>query len=83
MNNLDTLLRERGQKIVFLNIRSLYANHSQLECNFMNSDVYMVCLTESWLKPLIKSHIVDINGFNLARLDRPGARRRNCLPNEQ
>lgn len=85
-HDLRSLFDARGQKLLFLNIRSLYANHSQLECDFMNSNIYMICLTESWLKPSTKSHIVDISGFNLLRLDRPGDKRGGgiaCLINNK
>lgn len=78
-------METRGQKIVCLNVRSLYANHSQLEADFSGTKLFALCLTETWLKPAIKSHIVDIPGFELIRLDRSGSKRGRgvaCLINK-
>lgn len=73
--DLKSFLGTRGQKIACLNIRSLYANHSQIEADFSGTKTFALCLTETWLKPNIKSHIVDIPGFDLIRLDRLSSKR--------
>lgn len=65
----------KGQKIVCLNIRSLYANFSLLEADFANSNIVAICLTETWLKPSLITGLVNIPGFRLVRLDRQGEKR--------
>lgn len=67
---MTDLHNTKGQKVICLNIRSLYANHSQLELDFANSNYAVICLTETWLHSLINTSIIDIPGFSIIRLDR-------------
>lgn len=68
--SMTTLLSTKGQKVLCLNIRSIYANHSQIEADFAGTNITALCLTETWLKPILKSHVINIEGFQLIRNDR-------------
>lgn len=65
-----TLLNDKGQKILCLNVRSLYSNRSQLEADFIDTNIYALCLIETWLTPMLQTHVIDIDGFQLIRRDR-------------
>lgn len=73
--DMNKFLAAKGQKVVCLNIRLLYANFLQLELDFKNSGVYAKCLTETWLKPSIATGIVNLDGYTLVRRDRQGRKR--------
>lgn len=72
---MNKLMTAKGQKVVCLNIRSLYANHSQFELDFKYSGFYAICLTETWLKPPIAPGLVSLDRYSLIRNDRPGKKR--------
>lgn len=68
--SLDEFERAKGQKFIFLNIRSLMANLSQLQADFMYSRAMAIGLTETWLKSNTISSLIDLKGFSICRLDR-------------
>lgn len=68
--NLDTLKNEKGQKIIYLNTRSLYNNISELQLEFSNCNLISLCFCETWLSSKINSKLIDISGYIPFRLDR-------------
>lgn len=47
--NLDEIKVIKGQKVTFLNVRSLYANISTIIADFMYSEFIALVFVESWL----------------------------------
>lgn len=74
-HNFHEFSKIKGQCFACLNIRSLYANHSSLELDLSGSNIYIIGLVETWLKPHIPTGQFKIEGYNLARLDRQGPKR--------
>lgn len=70
INGLSDLLDGKGQKVIFLNIRSLTKNFCGFEADFKNSDLLAIGLVETWLNVNIRSSILKLQGFSLIRLDR-------------
>lgn len=67
---LDALELVKGQKFIFLNIRSLLANFALFQADFMYSRSMIIGLTETWLTANTISNLVELKGFTLCRLDR-------------
>lgn len=70
MFNLDNLKHEKGQKYVFLNIRSLFCHFSEIELDLKDSDFMVFAVMESWLTGNTPSNLINIEGYRIARLDR-------------
>lgn len=67
---LDEFESAKGQKFIYLNIRSLMANFSQFQVDFMYSRAMVIGLTETWLNSNTISSLVDLKGFAICRHDR-------------
>lgn len=67
---LKDVLNMKGQKILFLNVRSILANLSLIQADFAESPVFSIGLTETWLRPTTVSGLVKLKGYNICRLDR-------------
>lgn len=70
MNSLPKIKDLKGQKIIFLNVRSLYGHFSQLEAEFKQTNFMGLCFSETWLNDKIPDGLISIQGYNLVRLDR-------------
>lgn len=68
--NVDELSDIKGQKLLFLNIRSLFPRIHELQMMFENSNYVCIGLSETWLTPLVKNSMIKIKGFETVRLDR-------------
>lgn len=72
---LDELKRQKGQKVIFLNARSVYSHLCELQVEFNRTNFVALCLSETWLNVNLPSGIVKIEGFNLIRQDRAYVKR--------
>ena len=52
------------------NVMSLAPKIDELAYSVINANFYIVCITETWLQKHIPDSAVDIQGYNLIRLDR-------------
>lgn len=75
INLLTKIKQSKGQKVIFLNVRSLFAHISELQLDFNNSNYVCLAFTETWLTELTKSDLIKIQGFNLVRYDRQPKKR--------
>lgn len=67
---IESLKKEKGQKYLFLNIRSLYGHFSEFEIDLKESNIMVFGLVETWLNKDIPDNLINIKGFTIARLDR-------------
>ena len=67
-----SLFNNKGLNIMHLNIRSLFCkNKFEMFKNQMcNSGSQIICLSETWLKSSMRSSYIDIENYNVSRLDR-------------
>lgn len=70
ITNCSELKDSKGQKFLFLNVRSVFNNLSKLQADFNNSNFVAIGFTETWLHQNILSSMISINGFKPIRLDR-------------
>ena len=63
---------DKGLHFVHLNIRSLLAKgkFNTLKAQLIDSKTHVISLSETWLNNKIPMSMLDINGFQLYRLDR-------------
>lgn len=67
---MEELKLEKGQKLVFLNVRSLYTHLNELQVEFNDTAFCMLGFTESWLNENIPNSLIPIKGYSVVRLDR-------------
>ena len=67
---IDKLKNIRGFHLVHLNIRSLWQHMDEFRFYLKDSNINCATISESWLNEKIPSNLVDIQGYNLFRLDR-------------
>ena len=67
---IDKLKNIRGFHLVHLNIRSLWQHMDEFRFYLKDSTINCATISESWLNEKIPSNLVDIQGYNLFRLDR-------------
>lgn len=72
---MNELKSEKGQKIIFLNVRSIYNNISELQLEFANCNLMCLCFCETWLNSKIDSRLIDIYGYKPLRLDRKSTKK--------
>ena len=70
INSFDELSSIKGFKLAHLNIRSLPKKVDQLRILVSLSNIDVITLSETWLKPHLHTGIYDIDGFTCNRLDR-------------
>lgn len=70
MAMLDEIKNLKGQKYLFLNVRSLCKQLTDIQADFQDSTVTCLGITESWLGRLHPDDLVRMDGFSIARLDR-------------
>lgn len=73
--NIDELSTTKGQKLLFFNIRSLFPQIHEIQLMFANSNYICIGLSETWLTPMVKDSMIEINGFETVRLDRSSNKR--------
>ena len=68
--NFFQLQKQKGFKMVHLNIRSLLKKIDQLRAVLEGSNIEIFTLSETWLHSNIDTHMVQIQGYTAYRLDR-------------
>lgn len=68
--NLDKLKITKGQNIIFLNVRSLYAHITESQTEFSGSSFMCSCFCETWLTAATDEQLLSIDGYKIVRLDR-------------
>lgn len=57
-------------EIVHVSAQSLNNKMDEFRYTFSSSGVDIICVTETWFKPIIQDSIYDLAGYNLFRADR-------------
>ena len=70
ITNFNSLFRQKGFKILHLNIRSLLKKVDQLRVIFNTSEVEIITISETWLKTAIPTNSVTIDDYTCFRQDR-------------
>lgn len=73
--SMQELKDEKGQKIIFLNTRSLINHISELQTEFNRTKFTALGFCETWLNNIILSGLINIEGYRLTRIDRLGKKR--------
>ena len=60
----------KGMIMASLNIRSIFKHLDEVDLNFRNSDIDVLCLQESFLNSYVSNNLIDIANYNLYRFDR-------------
>lgn len=70
-NMVNVLAKQNnGLKICHLNAQSLVSKMDEFRFIFENSDLHVICVSETWLNKSIVDTMVAMNGFNMHRADR-------------
>lgn len=64
----------KGLQIVHINVRSLLSKIDTLRVDIIDSNIDVLCVTESWHHKGIGDIMVNIEGFQLCRNDRISGR---------
>ena len=64
----------KGFKVVHLNVRSLLKKVDQIRLITEGSEVDVITISETWLKPHLNSTLVSLDGYQTIRQDRGNAR---------
>ena len=59
-------------KVCHVNCQSLLAHFDEFCLFFSASNYHVICLSETWLKPMVPDHMVELHGYRLFRCDRTG-----------
>ena len=70
IKSIKDLEKEKGVKMVYLNIRSVLKKMDQLRIYFSSSDIDVVSMSETWAKKGNDSRLFEIEGFEMKRQDR-------------
>ena len=74
-------MKGKGLKFVAVNIRSLYPSIDEARCKFKEFDSIGIC--ETWLNNTYDNNLIDINTFDMYRLDREAGDIRNLSNNKK
>ena len=61
---------QKGLKIVHINIQSLVNKLEHIKLLLDENQIHILCITETWLTNNIDDCIVNIDGYNMYRMDR-------------
>lgn len=75
MGVIDELKLSKGQKFVFLNVRSLFCHLNELQIEFNETNFYILGFSESWLSNVLPNQMINIIGYNPIRLDRSSGKK--------
>ena len=68
--NIEGLNTLKEFKVVHFNVRSLPKKIDQLRVLFLGSNIDVITLSETWLKPSLNSKLYEMDGYTLYRSDR-------------
>jgi len=57
-------------RICYVNCQSLFAHINKFSSFFINSGYHIICLSKTWLKPIMSDHMVSLRDYYLLRNDR-------------
>ena len=69
-SSIHDLSNFNGIKMVHLNVRSLLKKIDQIRLLNEGSGIDVLTISETWLKPHLKTSLVDLKGYQAFRLDR-------------
>ena len=67
---MQELGREKGLKMLHLNVRSLLKKIDQIKLTFSDSSIDVITMSETWAKDHIQTELLTIPGYAVLRLDR-------------
>ena len=70
IQNFFQLQKQKGLKMIHLNIRSLLKKIDQLRTILEGSNIEIFTLSETWLHSKVDTHMIQIQGYTAYRLDR-------------
>ena len=72
IDDRSEILRARGLKIAHLNVASILGAHkfNMLKLQVEGRQLDIFCASETWLTMGIPEALIEIKGYNIARLDR-------------
>ena len=76
IGTFDVLSEAKGFKLAHLIIRSIVKKMDQVRLLLQGSNIDVFSVSESWLRPLLYTQLVDLDGYKTFRLDRPSCPRR-------
>ena len=68
--NIEGLNSLKGFKVVHFNVRSLPKKIDQLRVLFQGSNIDVITVSETWLRPSLNSKLYELDGYTLYRSDR-------------
>lgn len=70
----NAILTEDKINMCHINVQSLcarkFTKFNELKCNFIDSKMDIVCMTETWLSDVITNQMISMEGYSLLRNDR-------------
>ena len=70
IDSFDRLHEAKGFKVAHLNIRSIVKKVDQIRLCLQGSNIDVFSISETWLRPHLNTHLVELQGFKTYRLDR-------------
>ena len=62
--------KQKGLKLLHLNVRSLVRNISEIKLLLSQNDVHILSVNETWLDNFVLNNEIEIEGFQILRKDR-------------
>lgn len=70
-NMLRILAKQReGVKLCHINAQSLNNKLDEFRYTFVNSDIDVICVSETWFSESLPDSLINLNGYNVFRVDR-------------
>lgn len=67
---LDEVKKKKGFCISHLNIRSMVPKMDELKCHFLDGQIEIVGISETWLHSKIESALIQVDEYHIIRQDR-------------
>lgn len=67
-----TMANSENLRICHINCQSLFAHIDEFRHFFVNAGYHIICLSETWLRPMMDDDFVSLSGYTLYRRDRVG-----------
>ena len=71
---LEKTSSAQSLRLSLVNCQSLLPHFDEFKDHFVLSSFDVICMTETWLKPVVPDDMVNLTGYNLIRHDRTGKR---------
>lgn len=59
------LKNSKGQTLLFLKSRSILSNISQIQADFMNTNLVALCLSQTWLTKATVDGLITLDGYQI------------------